>query len=180
MKDVKQVGGFTLIELLVVVLIIGILAAVALPQYQKSMEKAKAAEAFRVLKSVFQSFENYYLENGVAPRRFDQLAVDIPWKNRPDLKTSVSVDVKANYDWQIAINLDGSAQGVYMRRLQGEYVGGTFYMWQQYGYTSKVPTHQIICGELISKLEEGSYCVKLFQGKKLHFTSSTRYYKLPF
>ncbi len=57
-------GGFTLIELLVVVLIIGILVAVALPQYNKVVKRAQGREVYVAINALDKALHTYYLENG--------------------------------------------------------------------------------------------------------------------
>ncbi|WP_424245652.1 prepilin-type N-terminal cleavage/methylation domain-containing protein [Elusimicrobium posterum] len=74
----KHKSAFTLIELLVVVLIIGILAAIALPQYQKAVERSRITEARIMLKSILSANERYFLENGKYTSNLEEMDIDVP------------------------------------------------------------------------------------------------------
>ena len=80
-KQNHYLVGFTLIELLVVVLIIGILAAIAIPQYEKAVEKARAAEAIVILRKIAEANQRYFLANGEYTWSLANLDIEIPGKN---------------------------------------------------------------------------------------------------
>ena len=70
--------AFTLIELLVVVLVIGILAAVALPQYKIAVAKSRINSLLPTAKSVLQAEEAYYLANGQYTKNWDEISLNVP------------------------------------------------------------------------------------------------------
>lgn len=70
--------GFTLIELLVVVLIIGILAAVALPQYQVAVEKSRLATVMATVRALKDGQEMLYLANGAYEQDGESLTGLLP------------------------------------------------------------------------------------------------------
>jgi len=87
-------NGFTLIEVLVVVLIIGILSSIALPQYQKSLQKTNYAQVFQTFNKMSEAIDIYLTtygypssgyvwftgENNTSSYPYADLDISFPWE----------------------------------------------------------------------------------------------------
>ena len=74
----KKKNGFTLLELLVVVVIIGLLASIALPQYKKAVAKANLYKGISLIESLYQAQQSYILAHGHFATDIDDLDITVP------------------------------------------------------------------------------------------------------
>ena len=174
----KQINtkGFTLIELLVVVLIIGILAAIALPQYKKATEKAKAAQALTLLRSFYQSAQGYLLLNGQWPYFVKDLDLETPNSALNGWSVNIQNDqASGNRGFNLNLNVVQN---------QGPYKGAGFVIYHDrdtfYKYT--INMEQILCVEYtksVFKRNPGDYCQKIIGGTHLSHADGNYFFQMP-
>ena len=183
MNKIKLLNkGFTLLELLVVVLIICILVAIALPQYNKAVEKSRGTQALMMLSAIVKSSEIFYLTNGRYATKFNELDIDIPFTGK---KTGYffieATDTISNGYWSFQLYNHTTQYAIYVTRLTGRYKGATF-IWYWLAKNASYPLRQFVCFErkangVIFEGNYGDFCKKIMHGQEI--APNSQVFKIP-
>ena len=167
---VTRCGAFTLIELLVVVLIIGILAAIALPQYQKAVWKSKAGQIMSLVRSLATAQEIYYMSNGRYATQFDELDIQLP--DSETCTTGDSAECRKIGEWNVFI-----PNGAYSIEAQfQDSVRITSYLEQKKeGAIARQKSGNLVCIARSANLETGK---SLCQTIGTAISEDSQYYRI--
>jgi len=109
MKRMITKSGFTLVELAVVIVIIGVLAAFAVPRFRASVERSKAAEAFNYLSAIQAAQERYHAKQGTYAN--EVTALDIQFSAPKYFAVGVVQGDSLETGWSLTLTRTGNAAG---------------------------------------------------------------------
>ena len=180
-NGVLDAKAFTLIELLVVVLIIGILAAVAVPQYQKAVEKTRNAIYLPILVALRDAQQVYFMSNNSYADSMSEIDVDVPLPN--SLASSSCGNYVKSTD---AIRSDDRVMIILNNASNVNFVSGIRISskYRCAGWKIPLTDYSSLKANTVYCYEEGwsvvgDFCRKIYGASYVETVNGGRFYKMP-